>query len=300
MTKKKKILVYLGNGVQGGAAARQAVGRGHSVRVLIRNTKHRDSLAALGMEVFAADLEDRDSLVRAHEGIDNVVLQMPPRPPAHIALLMGNAIHAMRSSGVQRVLVRMGSGKPSIASDVHSFPGNQIIEDKMAGSGFPFAIVRATLYLDNLLKPDVREGISQGRVIRYPLPTAQPVAWTSTDDCALAAVTLLESEAFSGDHLVSGSAALSGEELARVFSRSLKTSIRYESIPLHEFERNVDLAMGVGMGKRLSALYRFIEAHPEEGNRILAQSFQPSLELSGFQPQSIGAWVSERQSAFAL
>ena len=299
MRKQKRILVYLANGVQGGAVARQAVSRGHAVRALVRDPGKSDRLTKLGVEVMAGDLQSGAGLEQAHHGIDYVVLQMPLGVPAQMGPLIDNAIGAVKMSGIKGVVVKMGSGKPAIPADVPAFVLNRIIEEKMRDSRIPFSIVRPTMYLDNFLRPDIRAGICKDSVIIYSLPARQKIAWTSTDDAAKAALTLLENEIFGGEFIVSGADAVDGDSLALAFSEALKRDIRFQSLPLEPLDHGVDLVPGAGMGRRLAmATLQFIERHPDEASGFLARPFSPSPQLRDFHPASIESWVTEHSLSF--
>lgn len=300
MHTEKPILVYLANGVQGSAVVRQAVHRGYSVRALVRDPAKSDHLRQLGVEIAAADFNDRASLNDAHRGIDHVVWQIPLGDPARMELLVDYAIAAITMNGVTRVVAKTGAGKPSIQTDVPAFVLNQIIEDKLRASGVPFAIVRPTMYLDNFLRPGIREGICQNNVITYPLPARQTIAWTSTDDAARAALTLLESETFGGDYSVPGSEAVDGDELAAAFSLALKREIRFQSLPFEDFASGTDVPGAAAMAKRLAtATLRFVANHPHEASAYLSRPFRPSPQLRGFQPTVIQQWVTEHRLSFA-
>ncbi|MGB6199642.1 MAG: NmrA family NAD(P)-binding protein [Candidatus Acidiferrales bacterium] len=299
MNKEKRILVYLANGVQGGAVARQAISRGYAVRSFVRNPGKSDDLRKPGVEIVSGDLRDRDSLNESHHGMVYIVMQMPLGAPTQMVPLIDNAIGAIQMSGAKRVIVKMGSGKPAIETNVPAFVLNQIIEEKMRASRIPFSIIRPTMYLDNFLRLDIRERISRDGVIVYPLAAHQKIAWTSTDDAANAALTLLETGSFGCDCVASGPNAVDGDGLARAFSIALKREIKFQSLPLNTFEQALDLRMGAGMGKRVSATLRFIEDYPDEASKFLAQPFSPSPQLQQFHPTTIENWVTEHSLLFA-
>ncbi len=169
-TQQKRILVYLANGAQGGAVARQAIARGHIVRALVRDPAKSDQLASLGIEVFQGDLQSSENLIDAHRQIDFVVLQMPLGPPAKVASLMENALAAIKANHIEGVVTKMASAHPSIPTDEPSFVANQLIFDSMRDSGLRFSVIRPTMYLDNLMKPGTRTGIATRQDHRLPAP----------------------------------------------------------------------------------------------------------------------------------
>jgi hypothetical protein len=150
-----------------------------------------------------------------------------------------------------------------------------------------------------LLRPEIRAGIAGKGVLALPVPSAQQIAWTSADDAALATLALFDNEAFGRDCLVSGPESVDGEGLARALSEALRRDIEFQSLPLEALERQIDSAMGAGVGNRVTSKFRFFEAHPDEADKMLSPPFEPCRALSGFIPTAIRAWASERRSSFS-
>lgn len=63
------------------------------------------------------------------------------------------------------------------------------------------------------------------------------------------------------------------------------------------FERDVDAAMGPGMGRRIASKFRYFHEYPDEADRILAMVQGPGA-LPGFTPTSIEAWARQRRPFF--
>ncbi|MFE8586020.1 NmrA family NAD(P)-binding protein [Sphingomonas sp. NCPPB 2930] len=159
-----------------------------------------------------------------------------------------NALHALLHVSVRSIVLKLASASRPAPCGEPSFVANAAIEALIRRSGIPFAIVRPTMYLDNLLKPSARAEIAERGVFSPPIASNQRIAWTSTDDCALATILLLEQDLYGGDHLVSGPESVTGDELAARLSAGLGKPITYHAEPLDVFERDVDAAMGPGMG----------------------------------------------------
>ena len=80
MTKRRSVLVTGATGKQGGAVARQLIGKGHHVRALTRDPSKpaAQALAGLGAELAVGNLDDRASLERAIDGVDAVFAVATP------------------------------------------------------------------------------------------------------------------------------------------------------------------------------------------------------------------------------
>lgn len=286
------ILVFLANGIQGSAVARVARERGHVAQGLIR-TRSGDSPG----DAVIGDLADPASLFAAAQGCAHAVLKVPTGEQSTVVRQVENALHALLHAGVRSIVLKLASASRPAPCAEPSFVANAAIEALVRHSGIPFAIVRPTMYLDNLLKPSARADIAERGVFSPPIASNQRIAWTSTDDCALAAIMLLEQDRYGGDHLVGGLESVTGDELAARLSAGLGKPITYHAEPLDVFERDVDAAMGPGMGRRIASKFRYFSEHPDDADRILATVQEPGA-IPGFNPTIIEAWARQRRRLF--
>lgn len=203
------ILVFLVNGTQGNAVARIARDRGHVARGLIR-TRSGENL----VNAVIGDLDDPASLAAAAKGRAHAVLQVPIGEQPVMVRQVGNALDALCRADVRSIVLKLASASRPAPCTEPSFVANAAIEEMVRRSGFPCAIVRPTMYLDNLLKPSARADVAERGVFSLPIASDQRIAWTNADDCALAAIMLLEQDRYGGDHLISGPESVTGDELA--------------------------------------------------------------------------------------
>lgn len=296
MSKSERILVYLANGVQGGAVAREAARRGFSVTALVRDPARSPALARLGIDLAQGDLADPASLRAAHAGVSAVVLQVPIGPPEIVRGLAANAVAAARAARVDCLVLKLASASRSAPCEEQSFVANAEIETMVRSTGLSVAIVRPTMYLDNLLKPSVRHDLAGG-MFQMPIDASQRIAWTSVDDCAAAALTLIENRAHGGSHLISGPDSVNGSELAAALSIGLGRRIDFHSEHVEAFERSVDATMGPGMGRRVASKFRYFRSHRDDADAILAPAYVDQPGLDGFRPTSIQAWTRKHAGA---
>lgn len=286
------ILAFLANGIQGSAVVRAARRRGHVVRPLIR-TRSGDSLS----DAVIGDLDDPVSLSAAAQDCAHAVLQVPTGEEAVMVRRVANAIEALRHAGISSIVLKPASASRPGPCAEPSFAANAAVEAFVRDAGIPFAIVRPTMYLDNLLKPSARADIAERGIFSPPIANGQRIAWTSVDDCALAAILLLEQDRYGGDHVVSGPESVTGDELAVRLSAGLGKPIAFRAEPLDAFERDVDAAMGPGMGRRIASKFRYFHEHPVDADRILA-TVQEAGSIPGFTPTDIAAWARQRCRLF--
>jgi len=135
-------------------------------------------------------------------------------------------------------------------------------------------------------------------VLAPPIPAGQRIAWTSADDCAEAALMLLERGAMGGDHRIAGPESLTGDELASRVSAGIGRAVLYRGQPRNEFERELDAAMGAGIGWHVASKFRYFAAHPDDAYTILADPFGPQAGLEGFMPTDVKTWTQAHYADF--
>ncbi|MGZ0073286.1 SDR family oxidoreductase [Sphingobium limneticum] len=298
MDLSKPVLVYLANGVQGSAVVRAALRRGFAVRALVRDKRRSQVLQALGVDLAEGDLSDPASLRAASRGVGHVVLQVPTGSEAAMRAQAEHALAAATAEGVRSLVLKLASAsRPTPCAEL-SFIANAMVEDLVRRSGIPFAIVRPTMYLDNLLKPSARADIVDRGVFEPPIAASQRIAWTSADDCAEASMTILHNGVDGGDHIIDGPESLTGEELAARIAAGLDRPVVYRAQAVDAFERKVDTAMGPGVGRRVASKFRFFAEHHDEADAILAGPFAHRPGLDGFHSVDVETWVRRHRSAF--
>lgn len=293
----RSVLVYLANGVQGGAVVRAARRNGFHVRALVRDRAPCTALAALGVELVEGDLGDPSSLRAASAGVAYAVLQIPIAPIDEMRRQAAHALAASIASGHRSIVLKLASASRAAPCAEPSFVANAEIEHLVRSAGLPFAIVRPTMYLDNLLKPSARADIARHGVFAPPIATSQRIAWTSADDCATAAMTLLERGVDGRDHLIAGPESVTGDDLAARISAGLARRVVYRAQPIDEFEHEIDAIMGQGIGRRVASKFRFFATRPCEADAMLSVPFAGSGPLSAFRPTSIEDWVHRHRDA---
>jgi uncharacterized protein YbjT (DUF2867 family) len=293
---KPIVLVHLAAGVQGSAVVRAALSRGFPVRALVRDAARAPTFPA-GVEVVQGDLNDPASLRAASAGVGCAVLQIPLGPLTTMAAQARNAADAWGHDCTRPLVLKLASASRPAPCAEPGFVGNAAVEEVLRQAGLRFACVRPTMYLDNLLKPSARAQIMEEGVFAPPIPATLRIAWTSADDCARATLTLLERGAM-GDHRIAGMQSLDGDELAAQITAGLGRPVLYRAQAIEGFEREVDAALGEGMGRRIGSKFRYFDAHPHEAEEILSKPFSPRTGLEGFQPTGVRDWVREHRCRF--
>lgn len=295
----KPVLIYLANGVQGAAVARAALHHGLQVRGLVRNPAHASALKARGVQVVQADLFDPGSLVAASQGASSAIIQLPMGTGDEMCAQAAHAFNAAKIAGLSSVILKLASASRTEPCEEPSFVANAMVEDIARRSGLLSAIVRPTMYLDNLLKPQLCADLIERGIFAIPIAPHQRIAWTSTEDCAEAAIRLLiGSHASGGDYRIAGPEGLTGEAMAGRITAGLGRHVDFRSYPLDEFERDLDEVMGPGTGRQIASKFRYFATHRDDADAILAAPYSRTAELEGFVPTSVEAWIRRRRRTF--
>lgn len=131
-------------GKVGEQAARSLAAAGTPSRVLVRHPEQHQALQDLGVELVHGDLDDRDSIHAALEGVTAIVLVSPAVTEQELRVVTG----AGRASVSFVVKV---TSKASPDSPIARRRGQSEIEAGLTASGIPHALLRSNAYMDNFL-----------------------------------------------------------------------------------------------------------------------------------------------------
>jgi len=154
------VLVTGATGRQGGATARELLARGWRVRALVRDPSSNaaTALQSAGAELAQGDMEDRESLDRAVEGVSGVFsLQNYWGKDVGYEgeIRQGrNLAEAAASAGV-RHYVQASIASCDEAPNVRHFTCKHVIEQQIDALGLPRTFLRAVFFMDNFADPKV-------------------------------------------------------------------------------------------------------------------------------------------------
>jgi len=230
------------------------------IGISVRSPDKAADWAAKGVRVRQGDYDQPDSLRRAWEGAEQVLLVSSNAaasggdPIAQHA----NAIAVARDLGVQRIFYTSQMS----ASPASLFPparDHATTEALLAQSGIAWTALRHGFYAQSLLAMQA-EGLSGGMITA---PADGPVAWTTHDDLAAADAALL-----AGERVIEGPTppmtgpdALDLAGIARLASEVKGKEVSRTLISLDDLDRRAS-EKGVPAGARAVMLgyYRAAEA----------------------------------------
>lgn len=222
-------------GQQGSATARALRADGAEVRALVRNTTSAPALAlaALGVEVVTADIDDHASLVSGLTGVDAAFAMTTYSGDGGTTgeVRHGKAIgDAAAAAGLPRI-VYSSVGGAERGTGIPHFESKRQIEQYLADR-VPVEIVRPTFFMDNLkrlLTPTDDAEIT----VAFPLPGDVPLQMVSVTDIGVIAATALQNPGtLTSDGLEISGDELTGEQIATIVGRHLGKPVVYVQLPL--------------------------------------------------------------------
>ncbi|MCL7466146.1 NAD(P)H-binding protein [Phaeovulum sp. NW3] len=230
-----KIAVFSATGDQGIAQVRAAVAGGHDVTAISRNPT-RAPLPA-GVRPVAADYADHDSLRRAMEGAEAVLLNLPSTSfqAAEPMIVATRAIAAAAAaSKTLKVLVfNTSMPVPENRMGIAAQDARLEMREILRASGARIITIQPVVYIDNLLRGWAWPSIEHDNLIHYPHAETLDVCWISHDDLAKLMVAAAERPGLAGRTFdVGGPEAIRGPDLARRLGRVWGRPLRFKSMPL--------------------------------------------------------------------
>jgi uncharacterized protein YbjT (DUF2867 family) len=292
-----KVLVYGGNGSQGGWVVRALLANGHTPCVL---TRHPETARPLdGVQYVQGDVLDAASLHRASEGIDGVAFMVPfsLAEPWRALDVVDGALAAAKAGGVR--LLTFNTSGPVLPRRIDNPAFDWRIDaiERVQASGVPAVVLQPTAYLENLLGPWTRGEVIEADVLAYPVPEFVPMGWLATTDLGTITAAALERPHLAGSQFfINGLHAVTGPELAAQMSEGLGRTITYRTMPLEEFGAKLD-AVFPGSGEGAIATYRFQQQNPDLFE--MWRDMTPVLEQLPVRMTGIAEWAAQVAPLFS-
>ena len=228
---------------------------GRDLVAIVRNPEKAAPMAIQGIEIRKADYSDSKALHKALIGVDKVLLISgldPERAAQH-----RNVIEAARAARVKLLvytsILKADSSKLLLAID-HRATETMILE-----SGLPYVFLRNSWYIENYTA-NLGQTLAQGAI--FGSAGEAKVSAASRADYAVAAAAVLTQEGHVNKiYELGGDEAFSMADLAATISRETGKAIKYNNMPLAEYQQ---MLVSVGVPEGFAALLA-------DGDRGLAE-----------------------------
>jgi uncharacterized protein YbjT (DUF2867 family) len=268
----QSVLVIGATGDQGAAQVAALRSAGYRTAGATRDATR--SCLPCGTPAVPLELNDPASLGSALAGFDTVFLNLPSASFSDPAIVIDGFRHFLRAAeeaGVARVLF---NASLYVADEAKGYPAHdtryQIVEELLA-SRIAATAVCPVIFIENLMRGWALPALRERRVLSYPHAEELPVSWISLQDVARLMVAFAEDPTTIGrKFIVGGPEALRGPETAAALSRAWGETVRFESLPVEAFAREMGALFGGGersaserITADLAAIYRWYnEARP--------------------------------------
>jgi len=232
------ILITGASGSVGKAVLQEAIQKASKVLAMYRS-KEEAAKAPAGCEAVLADYADRQSLLKALNGVNSVYVVCSPIP--QLVELESNMLDACREAGVKHVVLNSAMGAGDYGK---SFPSwHRRVEDKLKGMGMTYTILRPNGFLQNIVVYNAPSIRAQGAF--YAAMGEAKVSYLDVGDIAVVAVRALQAGVHTGKiYELNGPEAISNTELAKRISKVTGRAVNYVDIP-EAAQREAMLGLGM-------------------------------------------------------
>jgi uncharacterized protein YbjT (DUF2867 family) len=267
---RRVILVSGATGQQGGTVARNLLEWGFAVRALTRDADKAAAreLADLGAEVVGGDLEDRESIERALDGVYGVFsvqqfMETGVEDEVRQGVLLADAA---RAAGVEHI-VYSSVGSAHRETGIPHFESKFEVEEHVRASGVPYTVLRPVFFMQNW--EYMREPILGG-TLPQPLDPDKPFQMIDAEDIGVfAAMAFTDPERWIGREVDIAGDELTMPEIAATFSRVIGRNVDYFQVPWEGFEEQ--------MGEEYTVMYQWFNDHGYEANIAALRDEFPGL-----------------------
>jgi NAD(P)H dehydrogenase (quinone) len=255
------------------------------ITALVRKPDNVQNLQSKGVHIVTGDYDDHDSLVKAFDGIDKLLLisgnDIPKRASQH-----ENAIKAAKQANVKHIIYTSGERKDDTPdSPLWPFSGAHIKTEKwLQESGLVYTILKNTLYMDYI--PFFIGNVLETNTIYLPAGNGK-ISVALRSEMAEAAATVLASEGHENKiYDIVNTESYSYADVARYISETVGRTIKYISPSVEEFTETLKKS-GAGIPEEFLGI---VLAQSQGDGDIVGSDLE---KLIGRKPMSLEPFLQE-------
>jgi uncharacterized protein YbjT (DUF2867 family) len=279
-----KTLVIGGTGMVGSTVVTGLLKQGVIVRVMSHSPDKLKKLPT-GVEGYRADLDDPDTLPAAFDGIDSVFLLNTVGPNETNEGLA--AVTAAKAAKVKKI-VYMSVSMPEGSEKIPHFRSKLPVEKAIKESGIAYTILRPNNFFQNDLW--LKSAIMQYSI--YPQPIGKKgLNRVDVRDIADCAINALTKSGYEGKtYEVHGPDTLTGEGIAKIYSKHLGREIRYSGEDLGAWAEKSKGVMPEFLIADMRIMYQFFQ---DNGMIASKDDLEKTERLLGRKSHSFDDFVKE-------
>lgn len=283
------ILICGATGTVGTVLTDTLIGRGVSVRALVRDRVRARWLGHSLVDLAEGDFRRPRTLDAALEGIDRVFLLSPPA--LNQVTLQGNVVEAVQRTGRELHLVKVSAYGVGPEAPTQFARWHAVTEAQITNADLPATFLRPHFFMQHLFTaaPDLRtDGVLYGAFGDAALPLID------AKDVAAVAAEVLTGRGHEGQvYTLTGPESLTYTDVAATFTRVLGKSVTYVDLPP---ERYRSMLLSGGMPSWLA------EGLTEQAQSCQTNPASPTTptvaQLVGRPAHSLEAFVYGHTDAF--
>lgn len=283
------ILITGATGSIGTELTKQLDARGVPFRALVRTDQNFNALSSLkNAEIIKGDFTDAQSIARALKGIEKAFLLTNSSENAET--LQSNFAAIAKREGVKHI-VKLSQLAADIHSPVRFLRYHAAAEQKIIQSGMAYTFLRPNLFMQGLL--GFREPIAKLGKFFAAIGDAKVSVVDIRDIAAVAVEALINSGHENKIYNLTGSEALTHQQMAEELSKGLNRSIQFVNVSQEDMQHAL-----VSAGFPLWQAEGLIEdyAHYSRGE---ATAISSSIEdVTGKPPRDFKGFVNDYAPAF--
>ena len=287
----EKFLITGATGKTSELVIAQLLAKRADVRALVRDVTKAAALGDKGVRLVPGDFDQPESLVRALEGVTSVFLLTPPHPDD--SGMVARFLDAATSGPTAPRIVRLSAIKATEGGPTESTRGHGRADRAILESGLPYAILRPSYFMQNLLGS--AESILTNGTLVPPTGDGR-IGFIDVRDIAdVAAAVLLDREWDHGIYDLTGPASVSFHDVARDLGVALGREVTYVPVTPEQARQTAlrsgwgewtagimadyTVAYGKGWGDFTTSFVQKITGHPPRSVAQFAREvFVPALQ----------------------
>lgn len=289
---QSRVLVAGGSGRLGQMVLDQLLHAGvPDIIATTRTPQKLGAYASLGVEVRHADLNDPQTLSKAFQGAERLLLISTDdlfsgkRIQQHL-----NAIAAAKRAGVRHILYT-SMPKPEASSAIPFSPDHVATEQAIQESGLGYTILRVAWYAENPIELGLIPAALQTGTWLSSAGMARIAYVTRYDVARAAAAALASSVEGSQIYDITGPAAMSAAELAASLSRAVERPIRVREVDDETLSLELVLS---GVLPQLAPMIVTTDANTRAGN--FEGVSNAVMQLTGAPPRDFESFLRENKT----
>lgn len=282
----EKILVTGATGKVGSELVKLLAGRGVEVTAGTRRPEVAAELFS-GVQVVELDYDVTSTWDGAVQWADRVFLVPPPFDPRGDERLVPFLDWAVQSGSDHLVLLS------AMGIEARERLHLRRIEQRIERTGVNWTFLRPNIYMQNFARGFVADGIRDDGVIRLPVGQAHVSFVDGRDVAAVAAEVLVSESHFGSAYTLTGPAALSHADVARLIAEVTSRAVGYEAVGEEELE---SFLMEAGWPRGRADTFAGLMAAIREGRRsevtpdVETILGRPAHSFRSFAEESRAAW----------